>query len=57
MKLYVQDHGWAGCLVVIAYSEVEARMYMEGRYNYAPLKEVDEMEIVCGLLIENTGDS
>lgn len=60
MKIYVQDHDWAGCIIAVANSEKEAREIMEkkgGRNsNYNPEKPLEEHEIV-NFFYENLGDS
>lgn len=62
MKIYIQDHGWRGCLVALAKNEDEARVVMKSCYNYEstePLIEFDPDQIPePGLLLhENMGDS
>lgn len=57
MKLYIQDHGWAGVLVAVADSEQEARAMFEGHYNYNSEQALEEKEITKGIVVENLGDS
>lgn len=58
MKIYIQDHSWAGTVVVIAENETEARFIMLSHYpNYNPKLPVEVKEIVKGLVTYNMGDS
>lgn len=56
MHIYVQDHGWAGCIVVIADSEEEARTMMVGEPNYEAKHGLQVLDICKGLVIANLGD-
>ncbi len=56
MKLYIQDCGWRGSIVVVANSQEEARALMEGCYNYEPNGEIEEEEIRVGFIFANLGD-
>jgi len=58
LKLYTQDHGWAGVLIVTAASEEEARKIMMENcqnYNYKT-KEIEEHSLE-NFVYENTGDT
>ena len=60
LKIYIQDHTWAGCIVVCAENEEEARELMKsasGSYNYSPSEPVEELPIEKGLIHVNLGDS
>lgn len=59
MNIYIQDFGWAGCIIVIASSEEEAREMMKAsrNHNYDPLQPVDMKEIQPGVVHINYGDS
>lgn len=57
MKIFTQDHGWAGAIVVIASNETEARELMKGCYNYDVSVPVMEHEIKNGFRFVNLGDS
>lgn len=55
--IYIQDHNWAGCIVVLAFDEEEAREMMRGQPNYdekTPLTSYDIMR--TGLVHVNLGD-
>lgn len=56
MKLYIQDCGWRGSIIVIANSESEARELMKNEYNYEPDGEIEEEEIRVGFIFTNLGD-
>lgn len=56
-KIYIQDYGWAGCIMVIATSEHDARQLMLGNYNYSDNRKLIEREIKVGIIHENMGDS
>lgn len=58
--LYVQDLGWMGCLVVVAFSEDEARLIMlsDGKGAYLPERDVISYELwTVGLKHICWGDS
>jgi phosphoribosyl-AMP cyclohydrolase len=57
MKIYIQDCSWAGCIMVIAQNEEQARIIMTQYYNYQANREVTEHEIVDGFSYCNLGDS
>lgn len=57
MKIYVQDHGVYGCIVVLAENKEQARKFMEGEYNYDKNEPVEEMELEPGVIHVNLGDS
>ena len=56
MKLYIQDCGWRGSIVVIADNEVEARFLMKDEYNYEADGELEEAEIRVGFIHTDLGD-
>lgn len=55
-KIYIQDHGVYGVIVVIANSEEEARSYMQGNYNYDPKSDLEVKDIEIGEVVVNIGD-
>jgi len=57
MKIYIQDHGVFGVLVAIAENEEQARDFMEGSINYSPKVELEERDLIPGLIVENYGDT
>ena len=56
MKIYTQDNGWRGSIVVIADNEKEARELMEKELNYEPTSPVEEHEITKGWIYVDYGD-
>lgn len=59
MKLYIQDHGVYGCIIVIAKDVKTAREIMAGPSsvtNYDPEAPIEEHEIEEGFFYENIGD-
>lgn len=56
MKLFIQDCGWRGSIIVIANSQEEARQLMKGAYNYEPDGNIEEEEIEHGFVYINLGD-
>ena len=56
MKIYIQDCGWCGSILVIANNEVEAREMMKNEYNYEPDGVVSEEEIKHGFIRCDLGD-
>lgn len=56
MKIYSQDHSWAGIIVVVAANEEQARNFMSDAPNYDSTKPIYEHEIVLGLCFVNLGD-
>lgn len=56
MKLFYQDNGWCGSIVVIAENEKKARELMSTCQNYEPDKIVEEHKIKKGLCLKNYGD-
>ena len=56
MKMYIQDCGWRGSILVIANNEAEARDMMKNEYNYEPDGIVEEEEIKHGFIFSNLGD-
>lgn len=57
MKLYIQDCGWRGSIIVIANNQVEARLIMQGLSNYDSESLVEEKEIHLGFVYATWGDS
>ena len=57
MKIYTQDHGVYGHIVVVASDETGARELMKSCRNYDPDQDVWGFAILKGLVIENLGDS
>lgn len=56
MKLYYQDNGWCGSIVVIAESLGEARALMQNELNYDRDVPIDEYPIENGLVLTCMGD-
>lgn len=56
MKLYIQDCGWRGSIIVIANSKEEARELMKDAYNYEPDNSIEEEEIRHGFVYVDLGD-
>lgn len=56
LKIYEQDHGWAGTLIVVSESEEKARRLMEEHPTYDKTQHVNVYEIVEGLEFANYGD-
>ena len=56
MKVWIADCEWAGCVVVIAGTEAEARVMMEPHDNYVANQPITSQEIVPGLVYANYGD-
>lgn len=56
MKIYIQDHGVYGSILVVAENLEAATSLIKNRYNYDPNKEIEEHEIVNGFIFENLGD-
>ena len=56
MKMYIQDCGWRGSILVVANSEEQAREMMADEYNYEPNRSVVEEEIKLGFIFSNLGD-
>jgi len=55
MKIYVQNHGWAGALVVVAASEEEARAMMKEMVTYMKSQPLEVFEIKPGVVVDNYG--
>ena len=56
MKIFVQDCGWRGSILVIANNEIEARKLMKNEYNYEPDGIVYEEDIKIGFIWTDLGD-
>lgn len=56
MKIYIQNNGWTGSLVVAATSEEAARAMMALYENYCDDKPVIEKDFVEGVINVNYGD-
>jgi hypothetical protein len=56
LKVWIQDHSWRGCIVVIAETESQARELMCDEYNYMEEEELECHEIKCGHIHSNLGD-
>jgi hypothetical protein len=56
MKIYIQDLGVYGSIVVIAENEESARKMMVGNYNYESNTPLLEHEIKPGFVFCNLGD-
>ena len=58
MKIYRQDNGWRGSVVVIADSKEEAIKMMKKKkvFDYETEEEIEEYEIVSGLILVDYGD-
>jgi hypothetical protein len=57
MKIYIQNHCWAGVLVAIADTEEEAREIMKDEYTYSPKQKLEIKEIQKGMVVANYGDA
>lgn len=58
MKIYVQECGWKGSILVVARDEPAAREIMENEArNYDPKRELEVFEITEGFVHINLGDS
>lgn len=58
MKIYVQECGWEGSILVVARDEPTAREIMENEArNYDPKRELEAFEITEGFVHINLGDS
>lgn len=56
MKIYTQDHGVYGSILVIAENLEAATQLISNSYNYDPKEEIEEYDIVNGFVYENLGD-
>lgn len=56
LKIFVQDNGWRGSILVISSSEENARKQMAGEANYFAEDPVIEHEIKEGFIFANYGD-
>jgi hypothetical protein len=56
LKIYAQDRGIYGCIVVIAKSEEQARTKMRDALNYSEKQELEEYEINEDFAFWNYGD-
>jgi hypothetical protein len=56
MKIFTQDNGWAGCIVVTAKDENDARSKMECAQNYDRAQDVVEWDINSDFFFANYGD-
>ena len=58
LKVWIQDLGWRGCVVVIAATENEARDLMDtDEFRYDDNKPVESFPIKPGLIYGNLGDA
>lgn len=57
LYIWEQDHDWAGMIVVVAATELEARELLKQHEYYEDTQKVYKHEIVAGLVICNTGDA
>jgi len=57
LKIYTQDHSWAGSIVVVAKSEADARKLMIQCTNYEAGEPIQESPITEGFVFYNLGDS
>jgi hypothetical protein len=57
MKIYSQDNGWAGCIIVIETSMENAIERMKGYYNFDPKCLIEEHPIEVGFEYCCLGDS
>lgn len=55
--VWVQDHSWRGCVVVIAETEEAAREMMEHCYNYVVDESLESFPIKAGFVFECLGDT
>lgn len=56
MKIFIQDCGWRGSIVVVADNEEQAREMMKDEYNYEPTGSIEAKEIKPGLIWVDLGD-
>lgn len=56
MKIYTQNNGWCGSIVVIAKNEKQARELMQEAHNYDKNVPVEEHDIKLGFIFYNLGD-
>jgi hypothetical protein len=56
MRLWIQDRGWRGCVVVIALSEQEARHIMSETWNYSADAPIRAFDLDRGFKYVNIGD-
>lgn len=57
LKLFVQDNGYRGMMIAIAYTELEARNLMKlYSPDYNESEPVEVREITYGLVVYNLGD-
>lgn len=56
MKIFIQDCGVYGCIVVVAEDEDSARIMMEDERNYQKDREIQFFPIQKGFIYCNLGD-
>lgn len=57
LKVWIQEHGWRGVILVIAETESQAREMMKGHYNYDSDGLLDSHPVVEGFVYVNLGDT
>lgn len=55
VKIFIQDNGWCGCIVVVAENIEKAREFMFHEINFSD-NPIDEHPIVSGFVFSNLGD-
>lgn len=56
MKIFIQDNGFAGMIIVVAETEERARQFMWEYHNYDPKKSIQSFEIEYGFSYSCLGD-
>lgn len=56
MKIYTQDHNWAGSISVIAENEEQAREFLAEHPKYRYELHIEVSELVPGVIHCNLGD-
>lgn len=57
LKIWIQDNGWRGCIIVIAETELQAKELMKKELNYMEGNPIQDYEIKNGFAFANLGDS
>ena len=56
-SIYIMECGWAGCIIVVAFSEEEAVDLMKGELNYENGKKLIRRNLMdVGIVHVNLGD-
>ena len=56
LRVYVQDNGWRGCIIVIAKSADAARLLMRNESNYEETGHITSYLVAEGFTFANYGD-